>query len=49
MKSSISGSAVWFFTTRKKTPDEVVATLDGKTEAVIRKREARHKEPRPGT
>ena len=36
MKSSISRSAAWLFTTRKRTPDEVVAALDDKTEAVIR-------------
>ena len=45
MKSSISRSAAWLFTTRKR-PDEVVAALDDKTEAVIRELEAPHKEAR---
>ena len=33
MKSSISRSAAWLFTTRGN-PDEVLAALDDKTEAV---------------
>jgi len=45
MKSSISRSAAGLFTARKN-PDEVVAALDDKTEAVIRELEARHKEAR---
>jgi hypothetical protein len=32
MTSSLSRSAAWLFTTRKRTPDEVVAALDDKTE-----------------
>jgi hypothetical protein len=46
MKSSISRSAAWLFTTRIENPDEGVAALDGKTEAVIRELEAQHKEAR---
>jgi len=46
MKSSISRSAAWLFTTRIENPDEVVAALDDKTEAVIRELEAQHKEAR---
>jgi hypothetical protein len=42
MKSSISRPAVRLFTTRKN-PDEVVAAVDDKTEAVIRELEAQHK------
>jgi hypothetical protein len=45
MKSSISRSAAWLFTTRKRDPDEIVVALDDKTEAVIRELEAQHKEP----
>jgi hypothetical protein len=44
MTSSISRSAAWLFTARKRPPDEVVAALDDKTEAVIRDLEAQHKE-----
>ena len=46
MKSSISRSAAWLITTRKENPDEVVAALDDKPEAVIRELEAQHKEAR---
>jgi hypothetical protein len=42
MKSSISRSAAWLFTTPEENPEEVVAALDDKTEAVIRELEAQH-------
>jgi Universal stress protein family len=44
MKSSISRSAAWFFTTRKRTP--ILAAVDDKTEAVICELEAQHAEAR---
>jgi hypothetical protein len=34
MKSWVSRSAAWHFTTAEENPDEVVAALDDKTEAV---------------
>ena len=46
MKSSISRSAAWLFTTRKRTPTRSSPPLDDKTEAVIRELEAQHKEAR---
>jgi hypothetical protein len=42
MKSSISRSAAWLFTALEENPNEVVAALDDKTEAVIRELEAQH-------
>ncbi len=39
MKSSISRSAAWLFHYAEENPDEIVAALDDKTEAVIRELE----------
>ena len=43
MKSSISRSAALALHDAEENPDEVVAALDDKTEAVIRELEAQHK------
>jgi hypothetical protein len=48
MKSSISRSAAWLFTTRGQPPDEVLAALDDKTEAVIREPEVAVEDPEVG-
>ena len=46
MKPWISRLAAWLFTTSEENLYEVVATLDDKTEAVIRELEAPHNEAR---